>query len=360
MRSRPLFQIVAAALVLAASALPCAALAAPIDPGTVSDAEMSSFVRDRLGSMGSGDPVAVREARIDLIAPLFTPETDSAFRLQYSGALQQGGLAKLASGDDELVAINAVVIAGDLATQLSVAILDQALSDDRPAVRYEAARSMGLLLAAYARGQAAIPANQIEAVFERIDAQFKRETNELVIDALVAALAATPDDDPEIRAHSARMMCGGVAVVARQWRTIKPDETHALIIFRAIDSAYSDLLAVQGGVDKDFARSAAIASGQALIFLIHWLDTTPPTSMTPATRQLAIDLGAAAERVLLLAHNTLTGDLQPERVTRPLREFAEGKPGATLATIRDAVEAWTGPSGRLLSAPYNVNADDFD
>ena len=141
MRSCPLFSIFTATLAFAVSAVTASAQIAPIRPGAVTDAQVKAFVGDRLGALGSGEPLAVRQARIDLLAPLRAPEIDSAFRLQYSGALQQGGLTGLASDDDVLVAINAIVIAGELATQLSASILDRALGDDRPAVRSEAARS---------------------------------------------------------------------------------------------------------------------------------------------------------------------------------------------------------------------------
>lgn len=358
MRSRTLFQIFTAAMAVSASALSVSAQVAPITPAS-SDAQVTAFVGDRLGGLSSGEPTAVRLARMDLLVPLHNPEIDGSFRLKYSGALGQGGLATLATDNDSLVAINAIVVAGELATQLSVTILERALGDNREAIRYEAARSMGLLLLAIDTGDAAIPANQVDAVFRSITAKFRDESSVQVIDALVVALAA-PGDDPQFRARCVRAMCDGAAEVAQRWRQAQPSEAHALTVFRAIDSAYADLLGVQGGVDKDFARSAAIASGQALSFLVRWVDAMPPAGMNAADRQLAIDLGAASARVLLLAHNTLTGDLQEDQITKPLKDFVEGKPGATLNAIRSAITPWTGPRGRLHMAPYNVKAGAFD
>jgi hypothetical protein len=358
MRSRTLFQIITAALAVSASALTAPAQVAPITPAS-SDAQMTAFVGDRLGGLSSGEPTAIRQARMDLLGPLHHAEIDGSFRLQYSGALGQGGLATLATDNDALVAINAIVIAGELATQLSVTILERALGDSREAIRYEAARSMGLLLRAIDTGDAAIPANQVDAIFRSITAKFRDESSVQVIDALVVALGA-PEVDPQFRARCVRAMCDGAAGVAQRWRTAQPTEAHALTVFRAIDSAYADLLGVQGGVDKDFARSAAIASGQALSFFVRWVEDTPPSGMDAAERQLAIDLGAASARVLLLAHNTLTGDLQDDQITKPLKDLVEGRPGASISTIRAAIAPWTGPRGRLLTAPYNVKAGAFD
>ena len=358
MRSRTLFSIFAAALAMTAPALTASAQVAPITPDS-SDAQVTAYVSERLGGLSSAEPMAIRQARIDLLAPLHRAEVDGSFRLKYSGALQQGGLATLATDSDDRVAINAIVVAGELATQLSVSILEHALGDDREAIRYEAARSMGLLLSAYDTGDAAIPANQIDSVFRSIESQFKSEASVQVVDALIVALA-TPGDDPQFRTRCVRAMCDGAAEVARRWRSIKPTEAHALTVFRAIDSAYADLLGVQGGVDRDFARSAAIASGQALSFFVRWVEATPPATMTPRERQLAIDLGAASERVLILAHSALTGEPQVERITEPMKDFIDGKPGATIAKVRSAIEPWTGPRGRLLSAPYNVKAGAFD
>ncbi|MCB9838074.1 MAG: hypothetical protein H6813_01945 [Phycisphaeraceae bacterium] len=354
MRSRPLLQTLAASLVLAATALTAPAQLA----NDASDAQISAYASDKMAGLSGGDPLVVRKARADLLAPLRRADVESGFRLKYSSALQQAGLERLASDADDLVAINAIVVAGELATQLSVNVAEKALRDQREAVRYEAARSVGALLRAADLGAAAIPENQIDALFGVLRGRFGEEPSVQVIDAMIVALSA-PSLDPELRTRCVAALCDGAASAAQRWRD-QPDEQRALTVFRAIDNAYSELLAVQGSVDRGFAQSAAVASGQALVFLMDWLRAQPPTGMTEAQRQLAKDLGAAAERVLLLAHNALTGDLQDERLTRPLKDFVDGKPGARLENVRAALEPWIGAKGRLHAAPYNVPASAFN
>jgi len=359
MRPRSLFLIFAVALAIALAPSPSSAQTSSIVPGTSKAGEISDYVSQRLRSLESGDPGPLRKARRELITQLSSPDADSVFRLQFSTALQQAGLDRLASSPDDLVAINAIVVAGELATQLSANILERASTDDRPAIRYEAVWSTGVMLDAIARGNAAIPANQIDAIFHHISSRFAVEDNVQVIDALIIACSA-PKGAPELRARSVRVMCDGAATVAARWRGPNATEEEALTIFRAVDTAYAELLAVRGGVDTDFARSAAIASGQALTFLTSWLAANPPANMSPDARQLAVDLGGAAERVLLLAHNALTGELQGERITELVKDLVAGQRGVTLADVRTAIEEWTGARGRLHGAPYNVKAGAFD
>ena len=81
--------------------------------------------------------------------------------------------------------------------------------------------------------------------------------------------------------------------------------------------------------------------------------------MSEDEKQLAIDLGGSAERVLLLSHDTLTGQRLNEKITPLLKRFVEGR-GGGMQAIQDEVDTWTGQRGLLLRAPYNVNAGDFD
>ena len=120
------------------------------------------------------------------------------------------------------------------------------------------------------------------------------------------------------------------------------------------------MIGAQGGADRDFAMAAAIASGQALVFFTEWMREEPPSAMDAAGRQLAIDLGAGAERVLLLAHSQVTGQVEEERITRHIRDFVEGRNGATIARIESAIEPWTGARGKLLASPYNAPAGSFN
>jgi len=357
MRPRQSYLILAVAL---ATALAAAAPAqTTITPGESSASRVAQFVSDRLAQLDSGHPASLRQARRDLLKPLRDPKADSSFRFQYNAALQQAGLARLASGPDELVAINAIIIAGELATQYSATILERASRDDRPAVRYEAARSTGVMLRAIASGSAAIPANQVDAIFHHLEGLFSIEDNVNVVDALILACNA-PQDNTEIRGRSIRVMCNGAAAVAARWRGRDISEEQALVIFRAIDFAFAELIAVQGAGDSDFARCAAISSGQALTFLARWLEANPPADMSEDARLLAVDLGGSAERVLLLAHGSLTGDRQPVRITPLIKDYTQGQRGVTLADIRSAVDEWTGARGRLRSAPYNVQPGAFD
>jgi len=320
--------------------------------------EISDQVQTNMSLVGSGSPAQVRDGRSALLKALRSPGMSNSTRLQYSSSLQQEGLGAMASDDDDLIAINAIIVASEIATPLSVTILGDAIDDPREAIRYEAARGYGRVLSAVADNAAAIPENQIDLIYLQIADRFTTERSDQVLQALILALRLDHGDS-ELRTRCAIVMCQGVSRISIRWRGAGASEEQALTIFRAINAAFRELLDSRGAVDDGFATSAAIASGHALTFLAAWLENTPPDQMDSDTKQLAIDLGGAAERVLLLSHSTLTGETLGERITPLLKRFVEGR-GSSLKAIKDEIDTWTGQRGLLLKAPYNVNASDFN
>ncbi len=354
MRSRHLTLILVVAL--AATLYPAVTWAQGAD--VLSAREISDQVQTNMSLVGSGSPAQVRDGRSALLKALRKSGMSNSTRLQYSSSLQQAGLGAMATRDDDLIAINAVIIASEIATPLSVTILGDAIDDSREAIRYEAARGYGRVLSAIADNAAAIPENQIDLIYLQIADRFTTERSYQVLQALILALRLDHGDS-ELRTRCAIVMCQGISRVAIRWRNPNANEEQALTVFRSINASFKELLGLPGSVDPEFASSAAIASGHALTFLTAWLDSTPPDLMDEAEKQLAIDLGGAAERVLLISHSTLTGEARDVKITPLLQRFVEGQ-GGQLGAIQDEIDIWTGRSGLLLKSPYNVSAGDFD
>jgi hypothetical protein len=340
-----------------APTLPALAQPASPTPGQSSDAEVQAFAVAQIKRLASGDPAAIVAARAALIAPLQGANIPAQFRLAYSAALGND-LTRLSTDRNDLAAINALQVAAELSSGVSVQILLKAMDDSRPAVRYAAAKGLGTVLVALAEGRAAIPANQIDLLIHGFGLRLGADTDPQVVDAMIRSFNS-PESDTALLARCLRTMCEGDATRIAAWRQAGPTEATALVAFRAVHTAYQRFVDRAAGVqgDQAFAKAAAAMSGQALAFSSRWVEATPPDRMSEDQRQLATDLVGASERVLIFAQTLLTGEQVREAVTPALTGLVQGR--RALADFQREVALWTGPSGRLTKAPYGLGADTF-
>ncbi len=339
------------------AATPVVAQPAPPTPGQSSDAEVQAFAAAQAARLASGDPTSVAAARTALIAPLQASNVPAQFRLAYSAALATD-LARLSVDRNDLVAINALQVAAELASGVSVQVLLKAMDDPRAPVRYGAAKGLGTVLVALAEGRAAIPANQVDLLIHGFGLRLGVDADPQVADAMIRSFDA-PTGDPALLARCLRTMCEAAATRIASWRQAGPTEATALVAFRAANTAYQRFVDRGAGVQGDpaFAKAAAAMAGQALAFASRWVEKTPPDRMDEDQQQLATDLVGASERVLIFAQTLLAGEQVSEAVTPALTGLVQGR--RALADFQREVALWTGPSGRLTKAPYNLGADTF-
>lgn len=109
---------------------------------TISEAQKQEIARciDRVkADLASEDPAAIRRARDEMERPLLDPDVSIAFRIEYTRQLLPI-LEPLAKHERDIVAANALHLAGELATPLAGELLTRVgLRSERPAVRYAAA-----------------------------------------------------------------------------------------------------------------------------------------------------------------------------------------------------------------------------
>jgi len=354
---RPLLTLALSAWLAVAAGPLASAQPQSITPGAASEAQIQEFVAAQVQRLTAGDPAECAAARTALMGPLLGADVPPAFRLAYSAALSRD-LARLVDGSDDLISINAVEVAAEVATGLTVSIALNALDDSRPAIRYAGARAVGRALAAVAEGRAAIPGNQIDQLLDGAAKRLAAESHPQVVDALVRAFSA-PAADPSLLARSLREMCNAMATQIERWRREGPSDETAMVSFRATNTAFQWLFNQAGGVqgDRPFAQAAALMAGQALVFTSSWLETTPAGQRSGDQQQAAIDLAGAAERVLVLSHMLLAQEQVRETITPAVAGYMQGR--RAVGDVQRETSLWTGPSGRLLKAPYNAKADSF-
>ena len=159
---------------------------------TLSNAQLNqvtTFVRDNQDDLLSEDPVACQRARKRLSAPLEGGNISLDFRRKYSDQLM--GTINIASrSDNEHISVNAILLAGRLATPEAANVLERALDDPRVPVRYAGTAGLTLMMAQIDSSQPAIFDDAVVDLVERIATLVEVEKSSIVFDGGVRALVA--------------------------------------------------------------------------------------------------------------------------------------------------------------------------
>ncbi|HYE62413.1 MAG TPA: hypothetical protein VD997_10485 [Phycisphaerales bacterium] len=162
-------------------------------------ATVKAFVDANSKNLLEADPAKAEDLRRDrnqILSKLQGQNISVSFRLAYSAALQDVVGKMLASGNEKIV-INGLVIAGELATDQSLLMVQGKLNDKAPAVRYEAACSLKRVFRAVQVNQPAL--NNLAQAVRLIEPQAAQEANPYVLQALLRAgieAASIPAERP--------------------------------------------------------------------------------------------------------------------------------------------------------------------
>lgn len=137
-----------------------------------------------------GSPLEIKKSRNALLDPLRNPKVSVAFRLEYTR--QIGPVIRPLLGDkDQVIAANAVRVAGELATATAVEMLTEALKDSRPGVRYAAAAGFENTFKAMQGTVPAINGGQALRMIDTLKEAVKAETDPRVLEGMILALVAS-------------------------------------------------------------------------------------------------------------------------------------------------------------------------
>lgn len=135
----------------------------------------------------SGSAVEIKRSRNALLEPLRGARVTVAFRLEYTRQLTPV-LRPLITSTNEVVAVNSLRVAGDLATASSVEMLADALKDKRVGVRYIASSGFENTFQAMRRTVPAVGGAQALRTMDTLKAAVKVENDPRVLEGLVLAL----------------------------------------------------------------------------------------------------------------------------------------------------------------------------
>ncbi|MDQ7014592.1 MAG: hypothetical protein Q9O74_11955 [Planctomycetota bacterium] len=271
--------------------------------------ELQAFVSARLDLIGGSDAPAREKARRELLAPLGRPGVSVAFRRAFREAsLDQ--LGTLAASTDDAVAINALVVLGEIADDQARQIVQRHTADERVAVRYASIAAMTRTFRAIDQTSPAIDAGRVTEMVRHLTDRLEAEPDASVADAIVRSLLAAASIDRDGFATPATIATTGLGagVGARLRAAEDTDRQVTLMTAVRAAEAFAGRLAAAGTVSPEAARAGAGFAGEVLAHLAY----RAREGDMPAADGWEADLVTLSERNIVFAALKLGG-----RITAP-------------------------------------------
>ncbi|QOJ00098.1 MAG: hypothetical protein HRU70_06195 [Phycisphaeraceae bacterium] len=351
-----------------------------LPPEVVSSSSVTSSQRDairehvskHLPEIAGGEPDKVRRARAELVGMFFRGDDVSvSFRQAYAAELTGQKLADLARSENDLVAINALRIAGDVASSETLDIVEAHLGSSRSAVRYGAVAAAQRTLDQVRERFPAVTADRAAGLAATLGARLADEKDPLLADALTRALQSaagvTRERYESVRAAGITELCRALSA---RLKTMESRDEDALVINSVVRAGLflrDDLSANGATMPERLKVDAAGLGGDMLAWVAKQItgrklpqvsggDDEPTAKQKRDSRAAAINVAAAGEGVLFFAARGLnvTGVTQTN-----FKAELEKASSFEDARYVEAVRAIAGPGGLLTKPPFQFQASRF-
>jgi hypothetical protein len=317
-------------------------------------AGIKAFVVEHSKNLESADPLLVKKDRDAILAKLEGGNIGVPFRLEYDSQLHES-LTKMLRNENQKTVLNGLVIAGSLATDRSMQLVQGKLGDPAVAIRFEAACSLARTFRAASVPPVAIN-QQLAPAVRGIGQQLDKEQDPFVRDALIrAAIAATdvPGQQPAAISAIATGTIGSIR--AKQGKPLT--EPELLTLLRA-GTGMRDICtrAVQQGaaVPPNAAKDAAELGGHLLKAVAAQLQGAASPAAVQNREKLA-QLAAAAQQTIEFSGQLLTG--APTQITgtlaKDIRENTKAGDARFLESVNQIINEV------LRKAPFELPPDKF-
>ncbi len=354
------------------AALPSAALAQGenIGPDIRHGAQLSAdqvatvtkFIASHSANLGGAEnPQAIKRDRTALLEPLADSQASPAFRLKYSETLIPI-LTPLAKAEADVVVINSLVIAGDLATAQAVDLLAAGIKSTKPAIRFQAA--YGLRRTFEALGLMATPTmrpDQAEEAIKLLAKSIESEADPIVTDGLVYALVQATQTT-SLRNPAIAQLSAALSAKSKSLAGKAASGQLAQALLRGGAGVRDALGAAHAGeIPADTIKAAAELGGSFIAYCVKAIEskTLPmadkgrPEAML---RETHAQLATTAENVVLLAL-TLQGGKAPE--ARKIGDRLKGSTTSGDASFGEDARAIIGATGLLTKEPFRFAPTTF-
>lgn len=353
---------------LAQLGLPAEVVSAP----TLSDAQRGQ-VRQHVTTQSAGlsaeSPLEIKRSRDSLLNPLDQRVVSVAFRQEYSNALAPV-IEPLTRSERELVVVNALRLAGELATPAGAALLTQFVGDQRDPVRYAAVSGIRNTLQTMATQPPAITPDRAQSLLDTLVAGLRAEQRPHVLDAYVRALAQAAEvtqGNVNLRPRALTALAQGMS--ERLQRAAggaggEPAPQALLETFaRAGEIVRNGLTDVRHQLPEEARRAAAEFGGDLLAFVLRGLqasefpvvnadDDAQAARAKQEQRALATQLVSAGAANVIFATRF---EGEPPRLAEKFRPADEASDREFVEGVRSVI----GPGGILSKPPFSLPAGRF-
>lgn len=327
-------------------------------------ATVRGLVDQAIPLLTSDNAAGIKRARAALRKPLVNPSVSVSFRLAYSEALAPA-LEQVLRSDDTVARVNALRIAGEVATERAAQLAVRSLDDPDPTVRYTAAYALGLTFTAIQNTTPAMTQDQATRLIRALGARLAVETDAFVLDRIIRSLGAAArirrERMDQLRPQAIDEICEQVGLRMRQ--PVEPASARDLtpliqMYLRAAEVVQQEFIAGERLPTATMVKAGGFG-GDCLAFVARTLnDQRPgnPQDDQDADRQhkLLVALAITGEAVTFFARS----QLDPEHAHANYRIAEALSTGDAGAYQRDLAKL-IGPGGDLTRPPFGFDPDRF-
>ncbi|MBS0197149.1 MAG: HEAT repeat domain-containing protein [Planctomycetes bacterium] len=314
-----------------------------------------AFVAANSTNLSNADPMLIKKDRGVLLTQLADSKNSAAFRIEYSRQLEPL-LSPLVTNANEIVAVNALTIAGDLATAPAANMLLQACGSEKPAVRYQAA--YGLRRTFEALGKMPTPTmreDQAADTIKAMGAKLVAESDALVTDGLVLAMIEAAGIG-QYRPQALPLLYTSMTTKVKGIRNAAAPEAMLRAVLRT-NTGLRDVLtaATSGQVGSETLKGCAEFAAESIAYCVRTVEAKAMPA-DKASREAHAQLASAAETVILLSLEQQGG--KPPAA----KKIGDNLKAATTAgDAQFSVDARSliGPGGLLSKDPYKFPDSQF-
>ena len=290
----------------------------------------------------SGTPAEVKKSREALSAPLERPGVSVAFRVALTTELADTLKKNAADKDKDIVAVNSLRLAGDLATTNTIDTLIKGLEDKRESVRYAATHGFARMFTAAEKYSPAITPEEGLRIMRALGDVVEKDTSAQVADGAAIAMIAGRGFTKSVGIQRLAE-AGSRKVMAMAKAGGASDLTSILRIAGALRNDFADQ---NLKLMQEAKLAAAKFAGQTLMLVSRQLGNG-------GDRASQVQTGKAAHSVLTLAAQSLQQGAEAEIDPRIPSQLDNNKD----VEFQKAVELMI--KGPLVNAPFNFKPADF-
>jgi hypothetical protein len=321
---------------------------------------VAQYVADHSKNL-SDDPQLLKKDRDALLQPLEKANTSAPFRLTYEKSLIPL-ITQMVGSPKEMVVINGLILAGDLATDRAIEVILGKIGDKAPAVRFQVGYALGRVFQTVVKAPKAARDVVLKGAVKDLEGRIAQEKNAAVLDSFIrAGLDATKIDFLQNDAISA--VARGVIKAAKNLNN--PAGTReAEALLRAADQLQLVLAQAAGRgvpVDPNTAKDAAELGGVLIARVVRMVEKKelPLAEGKPIDplRDTSAQLVSASQKLIQFSGQSL----QPGGTfTMPplVESLKQGTVKGDATFVQDA-QLLIGPGGMLTKAPFDLPAEKF-